>query len=210
MPPAAIEEIAVAVLARAPVPGAAKTRLIPRLGPQGAARLHAALVAHALGTVRDAGLGPATLWGAPDAGHPFFQACRARFGVALADQPAGDLGARMRAAVAARAPALLIGTDCPALRPAHLRAAARALVEGLDAVLAPAEDGGYALIGLAKPVAAPFEEVAWGTGTVMAETRGQLARAGLRWAEIETLWDVDRPEDVDRLAASGLLAAWRE
>jgi hypothetical protein len=73
------------------------------------------------------------------------------------------------------------------------------LAGGDDAVLAPAEDGGYVLIGLKRAPAALFERMRWGESTVMAGTRERLAALGLRWRELETLWDVDRPEDLARL-----------
>jgi len=105
-----------------------------------------------------------------------------------------------------RGPVLLIGTDCPALKPDHLRAAATALADGDDVVLLPAEDGGYVLIGLKAPQPVLFDGVPWGSERVMDETRRRLRSQGLRWSERATLWDVDRPEDVDRLAMVGLLA----
>ena len=108
------DPVAVAVLAKAPLPGFAKTRLIPALGEEGAALLQARLVEHAVETVCAACLGPVTLWAAPDESHPLFQGISARFGVALACQDAGDLGARMLTAMAAaNAPALI--EDCASL-----------------------------------------------------------------------------------------------
>ena len=101
--------------------------------------------------------------------------------------------------------ALLIGSDCPALTARHLRQADRALRDGADAVFVPCEDGGYALIGLKRVDARLFDGIAWGGETVMAETRSRLRGLGWRWRELETLWDVDRPEDYQRLLASGLL-----
>jgi glycosyltransferase A (GT-A) superfamily protein (DUF2064 family) len=95
---------------------------------------------------------------------------------------------------------LLIGTDCPALQPEDLRAAASALLDGEDAVVIPAEDGGYVLIGLRRPIPALFEGMAWGTDTVMSSTRRRLREIGMRWRELPTLWDVDRPADLARLA----------
>lgn len=194
-----------AVFARAPLPGQAKTRLIPALGAAGAARLHRRLVLQVLATAQAAALGPVTLWCAPDAGQRFFRAL-ARRGVSCRTQLAGDLGARMRAALQATlpAPTLLIGSDCPALEPAHLHAAADCLRRGDDAVFLPAEDGGYVLVGLAgEAPAALFENMPWGGDQVMAETRARLLAAGLRWSEPARLWDVDRPEDLVRLAALG-------
>ncbi|MDB5545741.1 MAG: hypothetical protein JWO64_2890 [Hyphomicrobiales bacterium] len=190
----------IAIFARAPVAGAAKTRLIPRLGPEGAARLHARLVEHTLQQALAAGLGEVTLWCAPDEAHPFFAQCAARFGVGLRTQQGDDLGARMLFAFeAARGPLIVIGADCPMLGPDLLREADSALRAGADAVLCPADDGGYGLIGLAQPHASLFENMDWGTDRVMAETRGRLRTLGLAWRETAPVWDVDRPEDLDKL-----------
>jgi glycosyltransferase A (GT-A) superfamily protein (DUF2064 family) len=105
--------------------------------------------------------------------------------------------------------AVLIGSDCPALRPSDLRAALRALRAGADAVLSPAEDGGYPLIGLRRVSRRLFDGVSWGSARVLEQTRRRLARLGWRWTELRTLWDVDRPEDVARLRRSGLLSRAR-
>jgi hypothetical protein len=191
------------VFAKAPVPGEAKTRLIPALGATGAAALHERLVDRALATAAAAAVGPVELCCAPDVRHPAFATLARAHGATPREQGSGDLGDRMHAAFSralAGAPAaIVIGSDCPALAPQHLREAAAALADGEDAVLAPAEDGGYVLIGLARPERSLFERIAWGGPTVLAETRARLAAAGLRWREIATLWDVDRPADLDRL-----------
>ncbi|HKC44165.1 MAG TPA: TIGR04282 family arsenosugar biosynthesis glycosyltransferase [Burkholderiales bacterium] len=191
------------VFAKAPQPGEVKTRLIPALGAAGAARLHERLVERALATAAGAAIGPVELCCAPDASDPVLAALARAHGAVLAPQGPGDLGDRMRAAfqrTLARAPAaIVIGCDCPALTPEHLREAGRALDTGYDAALAPAEDGGYVLIGLARVTDRLFNGVRWGESTVMAETRKRLAALGWRWRELETLWDLDRPEDLTRL-----------
>jgi len=192
--------VRIAVLAKAPVAGLAKTRLIPHLGADGAAALQRWLLRHTLATVHASGVGPVTLWCAPDTRNPDFAACRVQGTLRLRRQPAGDLGHRMHAAVTASPdPALIVGTDCPALTPALLREAAAALRER-DAVVIPAEDGGYVLIGLRQPAPAIFQGVDWSTDRVMAQTRQRLQAAGLTWHELAPLWDVDRAEDVRRLA----------
>jgi len=200
------ERTRVAVFARAPVAGAVKTRLAGALGPEGAAELHARLVRHALATAIAADVGPVELWCAPDPAHPFFAACAAELGVTLHAQRGDDLGARMHGAfehAAVSGDALIvIGADCPALSAEHLRDAASALT-ACDAVFAPAEDGGYVLVGLARPAAGLFEDIAWGGADVMARTRERLAASRLAWKELATLWDVDRPEDVARLERAG-------
>jgi uncharacterized protein len=201
----AAEPVAVAVLAKAPVPGFAKTRLIPALGEDGAAQLQARLSERAVATACAAATGPVTLWAAPDPTHAAFQALRARYGIALARQCEGDLGARMLAAMsAAGGPALVIGTDCPALTAEHLRTAADLLRAGTAVVLYPAEDGGYALIGARRAEPVLFCDMAWSTAGVIEETRRRLSVLGLDWAEPVTLWDLDTPADLERLRTSGL------
>jgi rSAM/selenodomain-associated transferase 1 len=190
------------VFAKAPVPGEAKTRLIPAVGAVGAARVHERLVDRALETACAAGLGPVELCCAPDASHLFFAARAARFGVALTEQGPGDLGARMRRALAARLPSVLIGSDCPAMTPEYLREADRALAEGHDAVLGPAEDGGYVLVATGQDHPDAFAGIRWGGPHVMAEQRARFRALGWRWTELATLWDVDRPEDLDRMRAA--------
>ena len=197
-----------AVFAKAPVAGRVKTRLVPALGAEAAARLHAVLVRHALATAVEAGLEGVELWAAPDAGDPFLRACAAEFGAQLHAQPAGDLGARMafamEAAHAANRRLVLIGSDCPALRPADLRAAASALDE-VDVAIAPAADGGYVLVAMARPHVDVFRGIAWSTPRVMEQTRARLAGARMAWRELPASWDVDRPEDLARLRAEALL-----
>lgn len=196
------DNVMMAILAKAPVPGFAKTRLIPALGPDGAAMLQQRLIEHAVATACAAGLGPVTLWTAPDETHPSFQALAAEHPTTLRRQPDSDLGARMLAAMQ-DGPTLVTGTDCPALAPTHLRACADALRDGIDAVFVPVADGGYALVGTRRPIPELFTDMMWSTSTVMAETRRRAARLGLSWREPAQLWDVDVPEDLARLRASG-------
>lgn len=189
----------VIVFAKAPVPGAVKTRLVPALGAVGAARLHERLVDRALETACAAALGPVELCCAPDRAHPFFAARAARFGVVLTEQGEGDLGDRMHRALAARLPAVLTGADCPAMTPEYLRQAAGALAAGYDAALGPAADGGYVLVAAARIDPAAFARIRWGGADVMEEQRARLRALGWRWRELPMLWDLDRPEDLARV-----------
>src|SRR5215510_7858266 len=106
---------ALIVFARAPRPGLVKTRLIPLLGAEGAAALHARLVKHTLSTTRRASFGRIELCCAPDTDDPFFRFCADHYGIPVVDQAEGDLGARMHAAfertLVGGARALLIGSD---------------------------------------------------------------------------------------------------
>jgi rSAM/selenodomain-associated transferase 1 len=202
-------EAALIVFARAPVPGRVKTRLAPLLGEQGAARLYVQLVEKSLKTALAARIGRVELYCTPGIHSPHFTDLHERLGISLRPQGRGNLGERMYRALKRHPGAVLIGSDCPALRPSDLRAAQRALRAGADAVLGPAEDGGYALIGLRRVSRHLFDGVSWGSARVLEQTRRRLARLGWRWTELRTLWDVDRPEDVARLRRSGLLSRAR-
>lgn len=197
------------VFAKAPVAGAAKTRLIPLLGAEGAALLHGRLIHRALATARAAAPDELALWCAPDSAHPLLQSAARQYAAKLCVQNGTDLGARMDHALSitlqTASHVICIGADCPALSARDLQEAAAALQSGNDAVFVPAEDGGYALIGLSQPLPQLFKDISWGESTVMAQTRDRLREYGLRWHELKTLWDVDRPEDYQRLLRSGLL-----
>jgi rSAM/selenodomain-associated transferase 1 len=201
------------VFAKAARPGEVKTRLIPLLDAEGAAALHVKLVRRTLDTLRAASLRNTQLHCAPGADDLFFRFCAGHYGVTLHDQAPGDLGERMQVALenalVLHAAALLVGTDCPALTARHLRQAERALRDGDDAVFVPCEDGGYALIGVRRTDESLFRDMSWGGNSVMADTRSRLSALGWRWTELETLWDIDRPEDYQRLLASGLLDSKR-
>jgi uncharacterized protein len=184
------------VFARAPVAGQAKTRLIPALGAEGAARLHRRLVQRALATACAAGIGNVELWCAPDCDHPFFTDCALAYGCVLQAQPPGDLGARMRAALEAGLPALLLGSDAPGLEPGILRDAGRALASGSDCVLVPALDGGYVMIGLSVASPGLFDHMPWGSAEVLVETRRRCTGQSLRLAELRPCPDIDRPADL--------------
>jgi rSAM/selenodomain-associated transferase 1 len=194
----------ITAMAKAPVAGLAKTRLAPALGEDGAAVLAARMLDHAVAQAVDAKLGPVTVSAAPDAAHPAFQRLRRRYGVTLSVQAGGDLGARLAHVFAegfaqdSNTPILVIGTDAPALDGAVLRAAAQALRDH-DAVLVPALDGGYALIGLRAPASALFEDMRWSTSRVMADTRVRLATAGLTHVELPAVADIDEPADLQHL-----------
>jgi len=189
----------IAVFSKAPQPGKVKTRLIQALGCLGAARFQRLLTLTTLQTAKQFSPYNTTLWCAPDTQHHFFRALKKHCGVTIRAQSGNSLGERMyQAFLAHNQPLLLIGTDCPSLEVCHLETAARALDDGNDAVFIPAEDGGYVLIGLREPQSIIFENIDWGTNKVMAQTRKRLCERGLHWTELETLWDIDRPSDLDR------------
>ena len=212
------EPVRLAVFAKAPIPGEVKTRLNGILGPEGSAALHAGLVRHALSTAVASRVGPVELHCSPDEHHDFFLRCAETFRVPLVAQQGKDLGERLHrafeVAFASGSALIVIGSDCPVLRAENLREASAALRLGSPfmgtgsdgrAVIIPAEDGGYVLIGLAARVEGLFAGVDWGTDAVLRQTRVRFANAGVRCVELPPLWDIDRPEDYARLAAEGLL-----
>ncbi|OYU15982.1 MAG: hypothetical protein CFE37_02785 [Alphaproteobacteria bacterium PA4] len=179
----------VSLFTRWPEAGKAKTRLIPALGPQGAADLHRRLTERTVATVRAAGLAlEIRSTGAEPA------AFRDWLGVEnVVDQGEGDLGERL-ARTAETLPVLLLGADVPGLMSQHLRDAATALAAS-PAVIGPAEDGGYWLLGLSAPMPELFSDMAWGTDAVLATT---LARLPPETPQFATLSDLDTPEDLAR------------
>lgn len=200
--------VEIAVFARAPIPGQAKTRLVPRLGLQGAARLQQQLTERALARACAVPGARVTLWTTATVDDAVARATAGAVGAAIRAQCGDDLGARMAHAFAStldqRRPMLLIGTDCPAQTVDDLRAALVALREA-DAVVQPAEDGGYVMIGMNEPRPVLFSAIAWGSDQVLAVTRARAHAHGVRLAELPPCWDLDRAEDLDRALALGLV-----
>ncbi len=188
----------IAILAKAPIPGFAKTRLIPAIGAHAAAMLQERLTEQTVATALAAGIGVVTLWCVPDVTHASFRDLAARFPIRLSRQTGYDLGNRILAVFDGSGPMLVIGSDCPSLTPRHLRDAADAL-PGSDVVLIPAEDGGYVLIGAHAPYSELFTGIAWSTETVLAETRKRILALGLNAVELGPLWDVDSESDLARM-----------
>lgn len=192
----------IAIMAKAPIAGFAKTRLIPLLGADGAAGLQQWLLQKTVTTALAARLGPVSLWCAPDCDHPAFMQYAEQGEVTRYPQPEGDLGARMLAA-AERAPAgvgtVIIGTDCPTLGTDDLLTACHAIEAGHDVAIIPAEDGGYVLIAVRQAYAELFAHIDWSTPRVMAQTKQRAHDAGIRLIVFPPKWDVDQADDFARL-----------
>jgi rSAM/selenodomain-associated transferase 1 len=209
-----MDDTCIVVFTRAPDTTSAKTRLAPLLGQAEASRLHSALVRRAIRTALATEPGRIIVSVAVDApssrplsaSFPDFPDSRMDY----LPQVGPDLGSRMDHALTSalehHAKALLMGTDCPAITPALLRDADNALSGNSDAVFIPVDDGGYVLVGLRRSDPVLFAEISWGTDRVMIETRERMSELGWRWHELAPLWDVDRPEDYERLQRSGMLA----
>lgn len=197
------------IFAKAPIAGQVKTRLISHLGETGAANLHSELVLRTLSTATQAGLCPVELWCAPNTQHPFFVECSERFNITLQQQHGNDIGQRMAHAFAKTLAddsrssssqcqqAILIGCDCPGFTAAYLDYALALLSQGCDAVIGPATDGGYVLIGMSRYHPDLFLNISWSTEKVSAQTYRQLESLGYDWAELSPLSDIDLPSDLE-------------
>lgn len=201
------------IFAKAPIPGQVKTRLIPELGVEAATRLHVDMVLVTVRTVSSAALAPLELWCTPDGRDPMFQGLQREFDLALCTQDGSDLGVRMALAVSTALReasfAIVLGTDWPLLDPVTLAEACAALIDNQDAVLVPAEDGGYVLLGMRRFDHRVFEGVVWGTSDVANQTRDRFTSLNWCWREWPPAWDLDRPEDVRRAQLMGLFS-WLE
>ena len=183
--------VRVVILARFPVPGQCKTRLIPGLGEEGAADMHRRLAERTVATVRASGLN-FEVWGTGGTSESFLSWLGPH---TYHEQPRGDLGERLMAS-AEPYPVIFLGTDCPGIGPQHLEEAADELRDG-GTVIGPASDGGYWTLGLSEPCATAFRDMPWGTEKVYALTMERLAAAGMTPTVLEVLDDIDRPEDLE-------------
>jgi len=190
------------VFAKAPLPGRVKTRLIPALGAAGAARLAAGMLEYTLEQALAAEVGRVELCMSPEPASADWSSVPLPAGIDTRAQGEGDLGERMaRAArhhIEAGEAVLLLGTDCPGLDAARLREAAARLADH-EAVIHPAEDGGYVMLGLNAFAASLFADLPWSTAAVADLTLARIAALGWRVWVGETLGDIDEPDDLARL-----------
>ena len=188
----------IVIFAKAPVPGKVKTRLIPAIGAEGAARLAAEMLHDTGREALDSDVGAVELCGDPPVGHRDWLQ-QVPLDLIRTSQGEGDLGRRLaRAAkrvITAGESVLLIGTDCPELD-RHRLAAAAAALQDHDAVIHPTADGGYALLGLSRFDPSLFEGIAWSTASVAAETIARIEALGWSLHVGETLRDIDVPADL--------------
>ena len=188
------------VFAKAPLAGQVKTRLASGIGDRAAAALYEQLVRDTVTTAVQEKLAPVTLYAGSS--HPLFVALGAEHGIGIKIQQGADLGLRMYRAIQGELEqadfVVLIGTDCPVMTADYLDQACRELCAATEFIFGPAEDGGYVLIGARSAEEKLFTDMRWSTSQVMQHTRERLRLLNQRYAELETLWDLDTPEDLDR------------
>ncbi len=196
----------IVIFAKAPTPGKAKTRLIPALGEIGAARLAHQMLVATVEEAQGARLAIPELCATPHPFDPEWEPFPPKAEIRYTDQGHGSLGERLaraaRRVTLLREHILLIGTDCPALDRHRLRAAAEALLTH-DTVMHPAADGGYALLGLARFDPSIFSDIAWSTASVASTTRARIEALGWSLQVLETLRDIDEPEDLAAAEVTG-------
>ena len=200
-----VKEVAVAIMAKAPRPGTVKTRLCPPLLATEAAALYRCFLLDKIASVgRLADARPVIAY-TPDDARAEFDALAPGF--ALVAQDGSDLGARLHATLAGllaagHAGAIAVDSDTPTLPGGFLQQAVDCLSRpGPDVVLGPTEDGGYYLIGVRAPHRELFERMPWSTSAVLEVTRRRAAAAGLRAHCLPSWFDVDTPDDLERLRA---------
>ena len=189
---------------KAPHAGRVKTRLIPALGDIGALQLHKKLLRHTWETLNAFQLAPMQLWSDSSESVDFFSTLFPSVTEPRVQQGA-DLGQRISHAIEQALQqyemVIVVGSDCPLLDVDYLNEAFESLQQGNEVVLGPASDGGYVLIGMRSHYPQLFENVSWGTGQVLIQTREILRGIECLWHELPKRWDVDRPEDLEKLSA---------
>jgi len=195
----------VLVFAKAPVEGEVNTRLIPDIGVRAATKLQHDLLHHRLSMLAKAELCDVTLMCSPDTKHECFISCVEKYPIALVTQRGVDLGERISSAITHALIrykcCIVIGTDAPALDEKAISQAIDKLHEGNEVVFAPAEDGGYVLVGMQRCHDYLFQNISWGTADVMQQSRDALEQRDVAYIELATCWDVDRLEDYQRYLA---------
>jgi len=188
------------IFTKAPALGKVKTRLISELGAEKARAIHVNLVMYTLARMVS-NEWSTQLWCSPDCHSDFFKQMQRHFNVVLKPQMGEDLGQRMyqafRDALRQYKRVIVIGTDCPVLEASDIRQSF-AKIRTNTAVVIPATDGGYVLLGLNRVDRGLFFNIQWGTGQVMEVTRAHFIRLGWPCFEYPSLWDVDWPEDYRR------------
>ncbi|HEY3306238.1 MAG TPA: TIGR04282 family arsenosugar biosynthesis glycosyltransferase [Candidatus Binatia bacterium] len=198
---------ALVVMAKAPVAGEVKTRLVPPLTLDEAAELYRCLLLDLLENFAAFETADRYVVFSPPSAARLFDEI-APPGFICFPQQGADLGDRMRSIFEdlferGYERIVVIGSDLPVFPSSFLSDAFRALAESARVVLGPSRDGGYYLIGLSRLVPEIFSDMAWGSERVFEATRRKLSRIGIEPVLLPVWFDVDRVEDLPALAAGG-------
>lgn len=190
------------VFAREPVAGHVKTRLARSIGDQAAVQFHQEIVTKTVDMAANSGLAELELHVSGNMEHPFFRSLADQYSMRICLQEGNDLGEKMfyalKKALDHASYCILIGTDCPVMTADYLKQAFHILEKGMDAVIGPAEDGGYVLIGASRIDISWFNNIDWGSQHVLAQSRQRLTANNARYEELQQLWDVDHIDDLHR------------
>lgn len=199
--------------AKSPASAQVKTRLSSVLNAEQRIQLHCSMTRYVCETATGASLCPVRLWISGEMDHPFLADLSRQLAVPCHPQAGQDLGARMQNAAGQIlehfTAVVFIGSDCPFIDAAYLHQAMLKLADN-EAVIGPATDGGYVLLGLRKLSPTLFEDMPWGTETVLSETQKRLVQLGWSCALLAPLADIDRPEDLSMLAEQKLAESLRK
>jgi hypothetical protein len=189
------------IFTKSPVLGEVKTRLQPFYSAEQSLKLHKKLVLKTLGLSKNLQSFDIELCCTPNRNTLFFLDCENSFTVMLTDQQGADLGERMAFAFSVALQTydnvIIIGTDCPEIDEHYIEQALVAL-NNHDAVIGPAADGGYVLLGLRRFSLDLFSGFSWGTNSVLAQTRKVLNTLSWSYQELAIMHDIDRAEDLYR------------
>lgn len=191
----------ISVFTKPPVPGKCKTRLIPHLGEEGAAHLQEKLIKKIINDLYEFQLCPFDVWQSEPT--EYFSCLVSNFNsdIKIHTQAGFDLGARMSNAIKDNLKIskklIIIGSDCIEYSKAYLTSAIESL-DNYDVVVGPAYDGGYVLIGATVHYPKIFQDISWGTETVLADTVSKLRLNYISFTQLKTLNDIDTPEDLKK------------
>lgn len=192
-------KIGITILAKAPIPGYTKTRLIPVLGKVGAANLQQQMLEDMVKQAVESEVGNVEIFCAPDQKHDCFIQLKHDYQIVLRTQYGKDIGERMSNAFKDELPkydaVILTGTDCPQLDSKQLQKVAESLQEA-EVVIIPALDGGYVLIAMSNFYPELLSNISWGTDQVMQQTKKCLSKLNIKYTLLAPLRDIDREKDL--------------
>jgi hypothetical protein len=189
------------IFTKSPVLGEVKTRLQPEYSPEQSLKIHKRLLLNTLALTKKLEGYDIELCCAPDRNTMFFLGCENNFPIVLSNQEGADLGERMAfsfsIALQIYEKVVVIGTDCPDIDEDYIIQAFSELNDS-DAVIGPAADGGYVLLGLKEFAIELFQDISWSSERVLSQTQKALKDLSWTYKELGIMNDVDRPEDLLR------------